>query len=95
MNLPFLQNNRLLWAFLLVLGLAVVGQAQTNPPQIITEPKSQSVAIGQEVTIDVEATGTEPLFYRWAFNGQYFGPPSKKSAFTIKKTDESSAGSDD
>src|ERR1043166_1313995 len=39
-----------------------------GPPQIITQPQSQSVAAGTPVTLSVEATGPGPLVYQWYKN---------------------------
>jgi hypothetical protein len=43
----------------------------TIPGQIrvVTHPRSQTVAIGANVTLSAEATGDAPLSYRWLFNG--------------------------
>ncbi len=38
-------------------------------PSITTQPPSASVMTGANVTFNVAATGTEPLFYQWTFNG--------------------------
>ena len=37
----------------------------TNPPSIITQPTSQTKYIGDSVTFDVYAEGTQPLMYLW------------------------------
>jgi subtilisin family serine protease len=42
----------------------------TQAPVIVLQPKSQSVAAGQRVTLTVGARGAEPLSYQWRFNGQ-------------------------
>ena len=39
------------------------------PVQIITHPSSQAVLPGNNVTFTLTATGSEPLAYRWFFNG--------------------------
>src|SRR5215469_15424422 len=39
------------------------------PPQITTQPQSQTVVLGQPVTFTVAATGTDPLSYQWQRNG--------------------------
>jgi len=51
-----------------LVGLAVrmLGLAQ---PTITTQPKSQSVSPGANVTFSVRATGTAPLNYQWRFTG--------------------------
>ncbi|HVU07375.1 MAG TPA: immunoglobulin domain-containing protein [Verrucomicrobiae bacterium] len=38
-------------------------------PQITTQPSSQSVTAGSNVTFTVAATGTVPMSYQWTFNG--------------------------
>lgn len=39
------------------------------PPSITTQPASQSVSPGANVTFNVTASGTPPLSYQWKFNG--------------------------
>ena len=39
------------------------------PPSITTQPVSQSVTVGSNVTFTVVATGTPPLSYQWKKNG--------------------------
>lgn len=39
------------------------------PPDITTELESQSARVGQDVTLSVIATGTDPLGYTWMLNG--------------------------
>ena len=41
------------------------------PPAITTQPQSQAVTQGVNVTFSVAATGTAPLGYFWRFNGAY------------------------
>jgi hypothetical protein len=38
-------------------------------PKITTQPKSQNVNAGTNVTFSVTASGTAPLAYQWSFNG--------------------------
>ena len=40
-----------------------------TPPTIVTQPASKTVTEGANVTFSVTATGSRPLFYQWAFNG--------------------------
>jgi glucose/arabinose dehydrogenase len=35
------------------------------PPSITTQPSSRTVAVGQQATFSVNATGTQPLSYQW------------------------------
>jgi hypothetical protein len=39
-------------------------------PAITTQPVSQSIQAGSNVTFSVTASGTSPLNYQWRFNGQ-------------------------
>src|SRR5690606_27748273 len=39
------------------------------PPSITTQPVSQTVNAGANVTFTVSASGTAPLSYQWRFNG--------------------------
>jgi endonuclease/exonuclease/phosphatase family metal-dependent hydrolase len=41
----------------------------TNAPSITTQPQSQTVSPGSNVTFTVTASGTAPLTYQWLFNG--------------------------
>ncbi|MCI0535040.1 MAG: GEVED domain-containing protein, partial [Verrucomicrobiales bacterium] len=41
-----------------------------NPPQITKQPESRSVAEGDELVLEVTATGDAPLTYQWRFKGQ-------------------------
>jgi uncharacterized repeat protein (TIGR03806 family) len=41
----------------------------TNAPTITTQPQSQTVNTGSNITFTVQATGTAPLSYQWKFNG--------------------------
>jgi hypothetical protein len=38
-------------------------------PQVTTEPESQVVQLGTDVTLAVSAIGTAPLSYQWTLNG--------------------------
>ena len=51
--------------------LTVIGGTNAVPPTITSHPQSQTVAPGSTVTFSVEATGTQPLNYRWRRNGVY------------------------
>ncbi len=43
------------------------------PPQIISRPQNQIVAVGDNASFLVVATGAEPLTYQWRFNGADIG----------------------
>src|SRR5947209_12997632 len=44
------------------------GQAQTAPPTITSQPRSQSASLGANVTFRVMATGTPSLSFQWRWN---------------------------
>jgi uncharacterized delta-60 repeat protein len=54
-------------------GFLTVKYGQTSPPAgapfIITQPAGQMAAGGTNVTFDVVASGSAPLFFQWRFNG--------------------------
>ena len=43
--------------------------AHTGAPVIVAEPTNQVAFIGSNAQISVTATGSQPLFYQWLFNG--------------------------
>ncbi|MEI2725305.1 MAG: LamG-like jellyroll fold domain-containing protein [Verrucomicrobiota bacterium] len=43
--------------------------ANSFAPNILSEPASQTVAVGADATFSVTAGGTAPLSYQWQFNG--------------------------
>ena len=51
----------------------IASQPRSGPtvasPSIVTQPTSQSVLPGANVTLSVVANGTAPLSYQWRFNG--------------------------
>jgi len=49
---------------------STAGKCQpTNPPTILTQPESQTVAAGANVSLSVNASGFHPLSYQWLFDG--------------------------
>jgi hypothetical protein len=40
-----------------------------TPPRIVTQPQSQTVGVGSNVTFTVAVTGTVPLSYQWRLGG--------------------------
>ena len=68
-------------ALFTVIVTNTAGQATSNaatltvntPPQITTQPTSQTVNAGQTATFSVAATGTAPLTYQWLQNGSQIG----------------------
>jgi hypothetical protein len=49
------------------------GVVTMTPPSITTQPQSQTVAAGSNVSFTVAATGTAPLSYQWKKNGTNIG----------------------
>jgi hypothetical protein len=62
------------------------------PPGITTQPLSQTVAAGQNVTFSVVAGGTAPLGYQWYFNGTTLSGATA-SALTLDSVQTNNAGS--
>ncbi len=50
-------------------AVAVLTVTNPIPPTIVTQPTSQTVAAGVNVSFNVAATGTPPFSYQWLFNG--------------------------
>jgi hypothetical protein len=50
----------------IVLNLSL---APATAPSITAQPQSQTVVAGMNVTFNVAAAGTAPIFYQWQFNG--------------------------
>ena len=64
----------------------------TAKPAITTQPKSQTVNEGSNVTFSVVATGTAPLSYQWKKNGSNISGATS-SSYTISSAKTSDAGS--
>ena len=77
----------------------MVSPPPPQPPQIVTQPASQTVPIGLTASFTVAATGTAPLAYQWgensapladATNSTYdtstVGPADNGSTFTVTVT---------
>ncbi|MCI0541902.1 MAG: FG-GAP-like repeat-containing protein [Verrucomicrobiales bacterium] len=62
-----MKTTRLLLAGLIGLAVPMAGSAQ---PTITTQPKSQSVSLGADVTLSVRASGAAPLSYQWRCNAK-------------------------
>lgn len=48
---------------------SIASLAIAAPPQITSQPQDAAVLSGQVVNLDVTATGSDPLAYRWQANG--------------------------
>ncbi len=53
--------------------IRITGLALTNPPPVaplvVTQPTNLTVTVNTTASFNVAATGTQPLFYQWSFNG--------------------------
>ena len=66
--------------------------APNGPPVITTQPASQTVVQGTQVTFCVTATGTAPLTYQWKFNGTGISGATS-SSYIITSAQTANAGS--
>ncbi len=75
-------------------GFVWVTSTTTNaiPPTIITQPLSQCVAAGSNVTFSVVATGTPPLICQWRLNGANIAGATTAS-YTRTNAQSADAGS--
>ena len=62
------------------------------PPQITSQPASQFVLVGSNVTFTVGIWGTVPLSYQWRFNGSNISVATG-SSFTTNNVQKASGGS--
>ncbi len=53
-----------------------------TPPQITTQPQSQSASTGATVSFFVQAQGSAPLRYRWSKNGLYLTDDTRVTGST-------------
>ena len=63
-----------------------------SAPAITTQPANQAVAIGQDATFNVVATGTPPLRYRWYFNTNTLLADSTNAPLTVTNAQTNHAG---
>src|ERR1039457_3534043 len=63
-----------------------------NPPAITTQPVSQTLLAGANVTFTVGASGSAPLSYQWRFNGSNISGATA-SGYTKNNVQTASAGS--
>lgn len=61
-------------------------------PLITTPPLPQSVVVGQSVTFNVAATGTNPMSYQWLYNGSLI-TGATGSSYTVLSAAMANAGS--
>jgi len=62
-----------------------------SPPNIVTQPASQTVALGANVNFTVSATGSSPMSYQWRFNGANIGGATSTS-YTRNNVQAADAG---
>lgn len=62
------------------------------PPTISSQPQSQTVIAGANVTFNVAADGTEPMGYRWKFNGADL-PENHQASLKLVNVQGANAGS--
>ena len=63
-----------------------------EPPEITTQPTDLTVSQGSSATFTVEATGLDPLYYQWQFNGTNVSAATDTS-YEIISAQPSNAGS--
>ena len=63
-----------------------------EPPEITTQPTDLTVSQGSSATFTVEATGLDPLYYQWQFNGTNISAATDTS-YEIISAQPSNAGS--
>jgi hypothetical protein len=73
-----------------LLGTPTGGQ-QPRPPTILTQPQSQTVTNGANVTFNVLASGTAPLRYLWHKDGVPL-PGGTNSSLTLVNVNSNNAG---
>jgi hypothetical protein len=67
------------------------GGQQPRPPTIVTQPQSQTVTNGANVTFSVVVSGTPPLRFRWHKDGVPL-PVATNSTLTLLNVNSSDAG---
>ena len=76
---------------LVLLMLCLKCWGQGTPPVFTTQPQSQTVNTGGNVTFTATATGTAPLSYQWSFNGSPIAGATS-SSLTLNNAQTSQAG---
>ena len=62
------------------------------PPGIITQPRSQTVILGQNASLSVVASGTGPLSYQWFLNGVSVGATGTNATLSLLGVTTNQAG---
>src|SRR5205823_6311583 len=62
------------------------------PPSILSQPQSQTVKAGTNVSFSVSASGDEPFSYQWRFNGTHI-PDATTDNLTLANVQPGDAGS--
>ncbi|MFC0403373.1 discoidin domain-containing protein [Paraburkholderia rhizosphaerae] len=57
-------------------GTATLSVGAATPPKIVSQPNGTSVPVGQSVTFNVVASGSDPLTYQWTKSGVAVGTNS-------------------
>ena len=61
------------------------------PPSITTQPVSQTISVGDQVTFSVDANGTPPLYFQWQLNATSITGATGRT-FTISSAQAAQAG---
>jgi hypothetical protein len=73
------------------LAQVTVRDSALTPPLITTQPKSQTVSLGSDATLFVEASGSAPIVYQWRKDGAIIAGATS-SRFSIFSAVSSSRG---
>ncbi|HLH56203.1 MAG TPA: immunoglobulin domain-containing protein [Verrucomicrobiae bacterium] len=73
-------------------SIAVLTVSTDLPPAIIRQPLSQTVGIGNPAAFIADASGSQPLFWQWFFNGTLI-PDATNSILTLPSVRPNQAGS--
>lgn len=63
-----------------------------QPPTITSAPQPQDIRVGQKLLLTVSASGTQPMSYRWFFNGVII-PDATTSTLTLPSATTNHTGS--
>src|SRR6266404_9398191 len=74
-------------------GFQLVHSDAGAGPTIVTQPRSQIVAIGSTVTMQVQAVSLTPLSYQWYYNGTNLIAGATDSLLTLTNVQLSQSGS--